>query len=220
MFDWFLKEYETNIYKANDRKLRTLYTWEKVLLISLIAFSIGFAFITIYQPQSPLEIIFLFVSIGLLIACYYLEENRRKKEIDIIIERFKKNKMEPFINMLRSERYTLFGRTLDNKEGIEWLLNACSNEIERCKNKPSFVIPKRSLFFTLILPIGTYVVGTFASTLSPSERFYFSAMVLVILLLLFAIYCIVAPTLNDFLTKRIKVIEDLRDNLEYYKIAK
>lgn len=220
MFYWFLKDYETNIFKANDRKLKTFYIWEKVLLFSYVALLIISLFINLYQPGNLVGIIILIGSIGLIITIYFLEDNRRKKEFDKIVERFKKNKLEPFISMLQDEKYTMFGKSLDSKEGIEWLLNACSTEIERCKNKPSFVVPMKSFFFTLILPIVTYIGGTFTATLSNSERLYFSVMVLMILLMILAIYCIVAPSLNDFLSKQIRVIEDLKGNLEYYKMTK
>ncbi|WP_312644126.1 hypothetical protein [Hydrogenoanaerobacterium sp.] len=219
MFYWFLKDYETNIFKANERKVETLYTWEKVISFLLIALSIVFFFINIYQLGSLAGIIILIGLIALLITFYLLEENRRKKEFDRIVARFKKNKLEPFISMLQNEKYTMFGKTLDCEEGIEWLLNACSNEIERCNNKPSFVVPIKS-FLTFILPIITYIGGTLVSTLSNPEKLNFSVMVLIILLMIFGIYCIVAPPLNDFLSKQIKIIEDLKDNLEYYKMTK
>jgi len=172
------------------------------------------------MPRSIVNFIIVGLLITITIIVCFLEDNRQKKELKKIVENFKKNKIQPLISMLQDKKYTLLNKSLDSKEGIEWLLKACSAEIERYNNKPSFFSPLKNLFFTLILPIVTYIGGTISSTFSNSERLNFAIMIIVILLMLFGIYSIVSPMLNDLLNKQIKVLRDLQDNLEYYMMIK
>lgn len=219
MFYWFLKDYEINIFKANDRKIKSLYIWEKVLLLLLVLMSIVFFIINLFMPSSIINYIILGSLIAIIIIIYFLENNREKKELEKIVENFKKNKIQPLISMLQDQN-TLLNRSLDSKEGIEWLLKSCSTEIEKYNNKSFIFSPIKNFFFTLLLPMATYIGGTITSTFSNSERLNFSIMIIVILLMLFGIYCMASPILNDLLKKQIRVLEDLKSNLEYYKMIK
>lgn len=220
MFYWFLKDYESNVFKANDRKFSALYQWEKALIILLIVLVIIWAIIILFLPNSIMSFIFSGIILLLTIIIQLLENNRQQKEIDRIVERFKTNKLKPFLILLQDEKYSMFGKSLDSKDGVEWLLKSCDIEIEKCKSKPSIFLNLKGLFLTLVLPILTYIGVTFTSTLPSSEKLIFSVSILVVLLMISGLFFITLPVINDFLTKRIRIIEDLKDNLEYYKMVK
>ena len=79
MFYWFLKDYETNIFKADDRKLKSLYNWEKLLLLLYITSCIAWFISFVTQPGGVLFVIFLIIFIITAIIISLLEKNRRKK---------------------------------------------------------------------------------------------------------------------------------------------
>lgn len=218
MFNWFLKDYQLKIYNADNRKLKSLYYWETFILILLITLSILWVVINLLEMNSIASIIILLMLIATLIMAYILEENRQKREIDKIIEEYKNHKLEPFINLLRDKKYLILDKSLDNIEGIEWLLKACSKELERDRNQTTFFSTIKNFFSTLALPIMAYIGGTISSTFSVNEKIKSAILVFIIVIMLFGIYSMISPVLSELISKRKRVIEDLVDNLEYYKI--
>lgn len=219
MFYWFLKDYQTNVYNADNRKLRSLYPWEIIFLILLIGLSIVWAIVAIIDINSTFNIIMMFVLIALVIFLCFLEENRQKREINKIVDKYKNERLESFLKLLRDKKYLIGDKPMDCIEGIEWLLKACSIELERDKRKPSLFLPVKNFFLTLALPIMTYIGGTISSTLSIDKKFKSAIMLFMIMLILFAIYYMVSPILSELIKSRKRIIEDLEDNLEYYKMV-
>lgn len=218
MFYWFLRDYEVNVYKADERKLKALYNWEKGLLISLITLGVATIFAILYFRVSLISMILLLLMLLFLAIINILEDKRQKRELSNIIENFKTNKLNPLINLLQDQKYSFSGKLLNSKDEIDWLLKTCATEIEKKKSRPHLFTFIKDLFLMIILPLASFAGGTFASTLTNSEKIYFSIMAIAILFMIIGLYCMIAPSVNEIMMKQIKVIEDLRNNLEFYKM--
>lgn len=220
MFYLFLEDYKANVYNVDNRKLKSWHPWEILCFISLLALSIAWAIVSIVNINSVLSVILLFSLISVIVVIYILEKIRRKREIHTIIKKYKNEKLESFTKLLKDPKYVIVGnKTLNCIEGIEWLLKTCSTELERNKSKPSPFLSVKNFSTTLALPIITYIGGTISSTFSINEKITSAIMILTIVLMLFAIYYMVSPVLNDLLNSEKHIIEDLKDNLEYYKLV-
>lgn len=213
MIYYILEEYKNGIYKKNNMRLfKELKLEEKVMLILLISSIIGFLGFILFGKIIVAAISVAVLIVDTIVIMKYADTHWGKFTNMDSMEKYKEEKIDRIINLLKDERIDMY-----DKKSIKWLIRMC-NVILKKSEKIIFLNPIKTFFSMIIYPIIAAVAAIVIKDMNPNDILKIATLVVGILTVIFAMFFMIYPSIDEYMNKKNKMIETFKDDLEYILI--
>jgi len=208
MFEHFLRRYKYEIYAGKLSNLKRL-PWYELLAMAMTFASFAIAIVSIFSGATKAAFIGMMIAYILMVLYLILDNRRIKIDRDNLLTRYKENRLEPLISLLKSESFDLF-----STQKIDWLLSCCNELLKPCE-KPSSGLS--DYFLKYMFPFITMFFGFAIKLASLEDGLAVVAVICLVLLLAYWLQRMIAPIVDDFMNPDKYVLRFLKSELEYIK---
>lgn len=210
MFYHFFAAYKAEIPMYSWSTFKSIPLIERFLFFVMVIGSILLVIMTWLQNIIMAISSFICMMIALL-GLYVADCSIRKKHYKILLERYKNQKLNPLIALLKRDEFNFY-----TKAKIEWLIKNCEVEIS---NNTYTSRGFSSFFERFLFPMITLSIGFVGSSASLLDTATIVVAICVFLLFLYFINSIIVPMAYEMFHPDREVLIFLKSELEYIKIT-